>query len=233
MGIPSKGSPIIGRPLRGRELLSVSALVIANAVPLVGVLFFGWKVFPLILLYWLENVIVGGFNVLRMLTANPDSPVSWLGKAFFIPFFCVHFGGFTFVHGVFVFAMFGGPAYAHHFGPSVPVVLSAIRETGIGLGVLGLVLSHGVSFVGNYLLGGEYRRASLPQLMNQPYGRVMVMHVVLLIGGWVVMLMHSPVPALVLLVAIKTAIDLRAHRAERRRLAGDSGVGVPAPEPSL
>jgi hypothetical protein len=69
--------------------------------------------------------------------------------------------------------------------------------------------------------------------MSQPYGRVMVMHVVLLIGGWVVMLMRSPVPALALLVAIKTAVDLRAHRAERRRLGGEPGVGVPAPEPSL
>src|ERR1041384_8782002 len=106
MGIPSKGSPLSGRPLRGRELLSVSALVIANAVPLAGVLFFGWKVFPLILLYWLENVIVGGFNVLRMLTANPDSPVSWLGKAFLIPFFCVHFGGVNFVARGVVFPAF-------------------------------------------------------------------------------------------------------------------------------
>ena len=212
----------MGQPLRGRELLSVSALVIANAVPLVGVLFFGWKVFPLILLYWLENVIVGGFNVLRMLTANPDSPISWLGKAFLIPFFCVHFGGFTYVHGIFVFGLFGGPTYAHQFGPTVAGVLTAIRTTGIGLGVLGLVLSHGVSFVGNYLMGGEYRRASLQQLMAQPYGRVMVMHMVLLFGGWVVMLMHSPVPALALLVGIKTAIDLRAHRAERRRLAGET-----------
>ena len=222
----------MGQPLRGRELLSVSALVLANAVPLAGVLFFGWKVFPLILLYWLENVIVGGFNVLRMLTANPDNPISWLGKAFLIPFFCVHFGGFTYVHGIFVFGLFGGPAYAHHFGPTVAGVLAAIRETGIGMGVLGLLLSHGVSFVGNYLMGGEYRRASLSRLMNQPYGRVMVMHVVLLLGGWLVLLMHSPVPALALLVVIKTAVDVRAHRAERRRLAGDTAAPAAAVEPS-
>ena len=223
----------MGQPLRGRELLSVSALILANAVPLAGVLFLGWKVFPLILLYWLENVIVGGFNVLRMLTADPQDPVRWIGKAFLIPFFCVHFGGFTFVHGVFVFGLFGGPAYAHQFFPSPAGVMSAIRGTGIGFGVLGLVLSHGVSFVGNYLLGGEYRRASLSQLMNQPYGRVMVMHMVLLFGGWLVMLMHSPVPALALLVVIKTAVDLRAHRAERRRLAGETAAPTGAVEPSV
>src|ERR1043166_3021726 len=148
------------QPQRGPASLSTAVLVFANAIPLFGVLFLGWKVFPLILLYWLENVVVGGFNVLRVLGADPQDPVRWIGKAFLIPFFCVHFGGFTYVHGIFVFGLFGGPAYAHHFGPTVAGVLSAIRETGIGLGVLGLVLSHGVSFVGNYLLGGEYRRAS-------------------------------------------------------------------------
>jgi uncharacterized protein DUF6498 len=154
-------------------------------------------VFPLILLYWLENVIVGGFS---------------------------------FVHGTFVFAKFGGPADAHQFFPSVARVLAEIRETGIRLGVLGLLLSHGVSFVGNYLIGGEYRRASLQRLMSQPYVRVMVMHVVILFGGWLVILMHSPVPALAMLVLLKTAVDLRA---ERQRLGVGSAAPVTAVEPSL
>src|SRR5213594_3799766 len=121
----------MGQPLRGRELLSVSALVIANAVPLAGVLFFGWQVFPLLLLYWLENVIVGGFNVLRMLVADPDDPVRWAAKIFLIPFFCVHFGMFCFVHGVFVFGFFGGKMFANGFSP-IPQILPVIRETKMG-----------------------------------------------------------------------------------------------------
>jgi len=221
------------QPQRGAASLSTAVLVFANAVPLFGVLFLGWQVFPLILLYWLENVIVGGFNVLRMLTADPQDPIRWLGKAFLIPFFCVHFGGFTFVHGVFVFAMFGGPAYAHQFFPGVAGVFAAIRQTGIGFAVLGLILSHGVSFVGNYLLSGEYRRASLQQLMSQPYGRVMVMHFVILGGGFLVVALHSPVPALVVLVLLKIAVDVRAHRAERRRLGGETTAPATAVEPSV
>ncbi len=45
---------------------------------------------------------------IKMLTANPESPVSWAGKFFLIPFFCVHYGMFTFIHGVFVIGQFGG-----------------------------------------------------------------------------------------------------------------------------
>jgi hypothetical protein len=40
-----------------------------------------------------------------------------------------------------------------------------------------------------------------------------------LFGGWIVMLLGSPLLALVLLVVIKTAADLRAHKAERLKFA--------------
>ena len=86
---------------------SLVALVIANALPLVGVLFLGWTVFPLVLLYWLENLVVGGFNVTKLLLTQPRQPAYWLGKAFLVPFFLVHFGGFTYIHGVLVVAFFG------------------------------------------------------------------------------------------------------------------------------
>ena len=87
---------------------SVIALLMANLVPAIGVLFLGWETFLLMFLFWCENVIVGAYNVLKMLLASPDSPTSWAGKLFIIPFFCVHYGMFTFVHGVFVVALFGG-----------------------------------------------------------------------------------------------------------------------------
>jgi len=61
--------------------------------------------------------------------------------------------------------------------------------------------------------------------MGQPYGRVIVLHLTVLFGGWIVMLLGSPLPALVLLVVIKTAADLRAHKAERRKF----GAATTAP----
>jgi hypothetical protein len=60
---------------------SVIALVLANLVPVFGVVFFGWEIFPLIFLFWSENVIIGVFNVLKMLTANPASPASWVANS--------------------------------------------------------------------------------------------------------------------------------------------------------
>jgi hypothetical protein len=196
------------------------ALLLANAIPILGVVFLGWTVFPLVLVYWLENVVVGLYNVLKLLFAQPREPVYWLGKLFLVPFFIVHFGGFTYIHGVLVVALFG-PKGTQPFD-ILGTVPGVIRANHLGWALFSLVASHGLSFYWNYIRNGEYQRASLNALMTQPYGRVLVLHFTVLFGGWIVMLLGSPLLALVLLVVIKTAADLRAHKTERRRFA-DAG----------
>ena len=192
---------------------SLLVLGLANALPIAGVLLLGWKVFPLVLLYWLENVVVGGFNVGKLLLAQPQEPAYSVGKLFLIPFFVFHFGMFTLVHGVFVFALFGAKSLPRF--DSLAKLPAAIRAYHLGWGVLALVVSHGLSFYWNYFENGEYRRASLPILMMQPYARLVVLHLAVLFGGWIVLTLGSPLLALLVLVALKTAADVRAHQAER------------------
>ena len=192
---------------------SLLVLGLANALPIAGVLLLGWKVFPLVLLYWLENVVVGGFNVGKLLLARPQEPAYSVGKLFIIPFFIFHFGMFTLVHGVFVFALFGAKSLPRF--DSLAELPAAIRAYHLGWGVLALVVSHGLSFYWNYFENGEYRRASLPILMMQPYARLVVLHLAVLFGGWIVLTLGSPLLALLVLVALKTAADVRAHQAER------------------
>lgn len=198
--------------------LSAAVLIAANIAPLIGVLAHHWTVFAVVLLYWCENVVVGVFNVLRMLCAQPQNALAQAGKVFLIPFFCVHYGMFTFVHGIFVFGLFGGGFKQRGFeGLSPHAVLEAVRQNGLGWGVAALIASHGFSFFHNYLAGGEYRRVGLPQLMMQPYARVVVLHLAIIGGGFFVLALGSPVPALALLIVLKTAIDLGAHLVERRK----------------
>ena len=40
-------------------------LLAGNALPLLGVLIFHWQVFPIVLLFWAENVVAGIFTVLK------------------------------------------------------------------------------------------------------------------------------------------------------------------------
>ena len=54
---------------------AVVALIVANAIPLFGALFLGWNVWLILIVYWLENGIVGFFNVLKILRAEGPDPV--------------------------------------------------------------------------------------------------------------------------------------------------------------
>ncbi len=49
------------------------------------------------------------------------------------------------------------------------------------------------------------------------YRRVTLMQLTLIFGGWLVMTLNNPLLALALLIVLKVAIDLHAHRGERRR----------------
>jgi hypothetical protein len=173
-------------------------LVAANLVPLAGVLFWGWDVFALLLLFWMENVVVGLFFALRMLFVDLEESALWLAKLFMVPFFCVHYGMFTAVHGVFVFMLFGQGKY---------------RAEGLNALAV-LVASHLFSFAWNYLYRGEFRGAQLSRLMAQPYGRVVVLHVAIILGGIAAMMLGSPLWALLVLLGLKVAFDFKAHLKE-------------------
>ena len=196
---------------------SALALVAANLVPLAGVLFFGWSVFSTLLLFWVENAIVGAFNVLRVLVAQPQIAALWAAKLFMIPFFTFHYGMFVTVHGVFVLSLFGGGFTGRGF-PTAATFAHAVQVAGVAPAAWGLVVSHAVSFAFNYIGNGQYKSAQVQALMFRPYGRVMVLHVVILGGGFLVATLGSPLLPLALLVVLKTGLDLFAHLREHAAL---------------
>ena len=189
------------------------ALIAANLLPLWGVLAWDWPVFPLLVLFWLENVIVGLQTVLCMLAADPADILLWAAKLFMVPFFCLHYGMFTAIHGKLVFGIFGGKEYNWLDRGFLPVnaAAHAIGKYNLWLPLAALAGSHLFSFLWDYLLRGGYRNAALGELMQRPYSRVLVLHLTILFGGWAVMLLGSPLWALVLLLAVKTTVDLKAH----------------------
>ena len=204
----------------GSSVGAVVALIVANLIPLIGVLFFGWSVWNILIVYWLENGIVGVFNVLKMataqgtglpegLTANNRPVGTETRKSRLIPFFIVHYGLFWVVHGIFVltlpFLFTGGPGSASGVNPAT-ILFAAI--------VLGI--SHAASYWWNYLHGGEYRRVSAAQLMFAPYGRLLALHMTIILGAVAIGTTGAQSAAVAILVAIKIAIDLGLHLAEHR-----------------
>jgi hypothetical protein len=195
--------------------LSTIALVLANLVPLAGAAFGGWSVYELLLLFWAENVVIGLFQVLRM--GGVLLLLRRLDQVGLIPFFILHYGMFAFVHGMVVTGSFGPPAEA----PLAGAIALLLSPSGLLFALLALVASHGFSFMVNFLGAGEWRDAEMPALMKQPYARVIVLHLVILGGGAAAVALGEPLAALVMLVVLKTAVDVVAHR--RAHLAAQGG----------
>jgi hypothetical protein len=203
---------------------SILVLVAVNLIPLAGVLFFGWSVFAVVVLFWAENLVIGILNVARMLTLYiRKGDRGALGLA---GFFAMHFGIFTAVHGVFVFALFAPSGSAQ----------GAEEAAGLAhlwLPLLALAGSHLLSFFYNYLGRREWEAVTAEDLMLAPYGRVVALHVAILVGAFLVEALGQPVAALALLVVIKIAMDVAAHAREHDRLearvVGDAAVGRPPP----
>jgi len=216
--------------------LSVASLVLANLLPLVGVVGFGWDAFAICLLYWAENVVIGAYSVLRIVLVRMDRPVEHLAKIIAVPFFAINFGGFCAVHGFFLLALFAPQGQADHllregswWGPLVFVQLLGLviaqawrsMPAGMGWPVAGLALSHGISFVRYYLVRGECERADVRGQMGRPYTRIVVLHVAIVAGGFLVKAIGSPVALLFVLVAMKTGLDVHLHLRSHRSRAPD------------
>ena len=203
---------------RAPSVASAVGLVVANLVPLAGVLWFGWSLFGVMWLYWAENGIIGFYALLRILSAGDTEGAA--SKLFMGPFFVVHYGLFWLVHGGFVVSLFGedGRGPLTGFYTDVPVE-----------GLVALFLSHGTSFVLNYLGRGEWRAAMPMVEMFKPYGRVVLLHVVLITGGFLVDSAGAGVLALALLVGLKTALDLGVHLIGHRWREKDLGLAEADP----
>jgi hypothetical protein len=217
---------------------ALAALFVSNLVPLAGVLAFGWSVQAILVVYWLESAIVGLLNVPKIRRAHgaetpktreramrlksngatvtlppaPDSvpaqPVTRPETRPVVRFFLGHYGMFWFVHGVFI-AVVPGVTGGGFLDPSLLPTLA--------LGAGAAAVSHYVSYRRNYLTDGEWRTASPGGRMYAPYDRVLVMHLAVVLGAFAVSSVGEPVGALVVMVLVKTALDLRAHLREHGR----------------
>lgn len=210
--------------------VSVIALLTANTIPFWGVLFLDWDAFFIVLLYWSENLMIGFYNILKIVFAAVPHPIAHIGKLFFIPFFTIHYGGFTAVHGLFVLAIFDKvdenfmgqekwPFCLIFLELLVNVVkhMYSVIPSQMKLAILALFLSHGISFVYNYLLKHEFASANSGKLMGNPYARILVMHFAILGGGFFVMVLGSPAGLLLILVVLKTFLDVNLHLRGHRK----------------
>lgn len=210
------------------RLVTTAVLVVVNLVPVPLVLTGVWLSGDVLLAYWLENIVVGFWTIIQILTARGATTAmpgsndadNWPSGRLAV-FFCFHYGMFTLVHGVFtavIITQVGG------LTGGFPTWLLMIAA---------MFVSHGLSCAVYWFDRGERDRVTKGRAMFRPYGRIFVMQITVI--GSFFLLMRSgdgftdeggldlidginPVvlPGL-LLIVLKLILDVGAHLLQHRR----------------
>jgi len=186
-----------------------------------GIAFFDWPTFTVLALYWLENVVIGGFTALRILAAGART--ERYGESLAVTaFFCVHYGLFCAVHGIFVATLFGGMRSMSNMADPLFLMIGRIASDRVGVLVVAAMAVAAALDAWRAMASVEADDAkAVRSIMSEPYGRIVVLHVVLLAGGFLMAALRLPSLAALLLVAFKLVHDLRLLRRQ--------AAAVPAP----
>jgi hypothetical protein len=208
-----------------RDLAPIILLVAANLIPLAGVAWFDWSLGSILVLYWVENGAIGLLNIPRIaMAAGPPTPprlgpfrvqtsgpgAAGSSRASTVTFFVFHYGLFWMVHGVFVFTLFAFPGSSTAItGPGQES--QGLNWTNVALGAIGIAAYHVVAFVYWDLYRREYLTISPQAQMWAPYPRLLVLHLTIILGAFLVIETGQPIAALALLVLLKTGFDLGSY----------------------
>ncbi|WP_300084095.1 DUF6498-containing protein [Propioniciclava sp.] len=136
--------------------------LLLNLVLLAGVLVWGWPAGNVLLLFWVENVVMGAITVVKIMTARN-------GGQRRPGFFALHYGLFCAVHFVFVaFLSFAMGARLSFLGFLVPVIL--------------IMLRHLVDLLSVWFGSGLRQVATAEEAFAAPYPRMIILHVTTIIA---------------------------------------------------
>ncbi|MBX3477136.1 MAG: hypothetical protein KF910_05995 [Brevundimonas sp.] len=193
-----------------RRLLSgpgwaLSLILAGNLIPVFGVAFLGWDAAQILLLYWAENVVVGFLTVPRILAAEGGRRDQEGSPAANGCFFSVHYGVFCIGHLVFALSMANDFARVDGQGG---VWSRTFGDGGFWLAILAIALLHLIGQVRDWWMKRAWRDASPMMEMFRPYGRIVVLHITVLLGAWLMLALKAPAWTVLLLCLGKALLEV-------------------------
>lgn len=193
-------------------------LLLVNLIPLWGVWAEGWNALEVFVVYCLESVIIGLYNILKMSitsmvvkkadwTPESDSPTMVSGP-FFILFFLVHYGFFVAIQ-ISIFISFTGLESKLGVGNVWDFIWNFRKYLSMNSQwlLLVFVISYGLILLKDFILNGAYKTANLGTLLFQPYGRIFIQQFTVIVGSLFIGLGNGQV-FITIFVAIRIYFDV-------------------------
>ena len=174
--------------------------LVVDLFPIYGVIAFGWNAVPLVMLYWMENVIAGVLTIPRIFISGAGfGGWGFLLGAFLCVFFVFHYGLFCLVHGTFliVFIAFGDGSIAN----TQPMMMDVWGMFQFGLHsaphveyfVYAIIAFQVLVFLWEFVIKSEWKNTNPMAEMFAPYGRIIVLHFAIFAGAGALFFLGQPV----------------------------------------
>ncbi len=188
---------------------------ITSVLMILGLIFFNWRPEVIIFAYLFETIIIGVIQIIKMISvalfsenekASPNKQSPW----FIIPFFFFHFFFFIAIQMVFVFLFLDidnlelskSPfSILHNF-------IALFTMPDMQEAYLIIVLNNIFHTFKTFYTTGKYSESTISELFMQPYIRIYVQQFVAILGGFLFMLTAAPKLIAILLIGLKTFVDL-------------------------
>lgn len=198
-----------GSRLRAGQVVT---LVLANLYPLAGVLFMGWSVFSILVVYWVETAILFGCGVAKLAQEKQLGAGGGLGlpAAVTVGFMAGHYL-FLYVAGIFMSEIHSGGGQVTLLEPLTdrPSIWSSVALIAASrIHSMGLVPRRPAPLVQSY--EDLFANLLIPRIMIQTL-------IILLAFGIGLLGYKSYFLAIAALVAVKTALDLVALAKKRKK----------------
>ncbi|MBL6962643.1 MAG: hypothetical protein ISR55_02375 [Bacteroidetes bacterium] len=200
-------------------------ILLANSLPVFGLIFFSWNAYYIIAAYFLESIVIGFINIFKIglsskyFTGSKENPKGY----FVIPFFIFHYGFFIFVQLTILNSVLSMSTtdFSYHSNSLIPNFIeffsACFNQKGELLLVIFLV-THLFDFMFRYVRSKSFKNISTSKQMFEPYVRIFVQQFIVIFGAFMLFIVNSGTVLVVMLVLFKTCADLIMFNPELREL---------------
>jgi hypothetical protein len=203
--------------------LSTLSLIFSNVLVIFFAIIDNLSALDVLWIYWLQSVIIGVFNFIKILTlkefstegfrqGNKQVPPTKGAKISTAIFFLFHYGFFHFIYAIFL----GG------FSNFLTVTSAESGNSYFFYAAATFFVSYLIEFI-NSRNDESGELPNLGYLMFAPYTRIIPMHLTIIFGGFIstagsILSANTNLAIIVLFTGIKTFVDLITHSANLSKL---------------